>query len=570
MTLLNHIRFETTAPATEADPLRMDIPLFVGHLTAKGPVSAGSDLAAMWERQGYLTPEEKAGAEISLYDRPLRLKSPGDLLRYFDDSRADQRAVITGKVPRGPLDGTGFSVVVDGALRTMRLNSDDPAAVAAEIGLAWPDLQVIFTDRLTLSLPDAHGAGTLAVTEHPGLGFDTPKFTAARATGHITAAALRQFFAMGGQEAFVVSMGPALPVFAALDERTLALGAQIAASGLVADDPEPALRQGMPSAHAERATLTGISHLLGLEDASFLVMPELADLTSTARLQPEASPEGPDAPVEFAECLPEPVKPDENHLRTLALPRLDDVGVSLWEGAVTRCLNLIKSDRRDVVMVASCPVLSPGTKGPDGPQSAFLQLGAPFVKTPHSADLPGGVMGSDAVLVGQIAARLLSETPYQSAALGITPMVRDVVSGRMASLPVCRISMTRTIARLASDITTSDNPAWQSGTASRLAARLLRMARVYGETLVFDPISDTLMRRVQQRFETMLQSIADAGGLQAGDNDPGYTVICDRSIILQADIDQGRLRAEVSFRPSNPVDMIRVILPIGSGNGSRA
>ena len=44
----------------------------------------------------------------------------------------------------------------------------------------------------------------------------------------------------------------------------------------------------------------------------------------------------------------------------------------------------------------------------------------------------------------------------------------------------------------------------------------------------------------------------------------GYSVLCDRTLHTQSDIDQGRLRVEVSFRPARPVEMIRIVLPIGT------
>ena len=523
MSLLTHIRFETTPPPPVADPVRMDIPLFVGHLSAKEAVPVASALGQWWAQQGYLSQVEKAQDAVSPYDRPVRVTSVADVLTHFTADRIDQRAVLTGTAPDGAIDGTLFSVVVDGVLRSTELSGDDPAAAALQIGALWSDLEVIFDGTMILSLPQSHGAGTLAVLQHEGLGFAQAKYSAARPVGSLMLAALAQFFAMGGREAYVVSMGPPLPLFARRSARALALGQLAAASGLDADDPEPALRQPMPVPHAERSALSGMAHVLGLDSASFLVLPELLEMAAVDRSVLGPTPSVPSAPVAFAQCLPEPAGSSENQLKTLGFPTLDRAGITLWQGVVARCLSLIATHRRDVMMLASHPKRALETPPLSGPHSAFLQLASPFVRTPLSASLPSGVICGDAVLAGQIAARLVSAQPYNSAALDALPQVRDVIP-QAYDMPTCEMFGTGAASRLKRDVTTSDDPAWEAGPSSRLAARLLRMARVYGETLVFELISDQLMRQVQQRFEAMLQGVAAQGGVHAGELDAG--VLC--------------------------------------------
>ena len=98
-----------------------------------------------------------------------------------------------------------------------------------------------------------------------------------------------------------------------------------------------------------------------------------------------------------------------------------------------------------------------------------------------------------------------------------------------------------------------------------MMARLLKHAQRLGGGLVFEPISDRLMREVALSFETVLRGIEAEGGLRPGPGDPGYTVLCDRTTTSAQDRESGRLRAEIGFRPASPIEMIRVLLPVGGG-----
>ena len=101
------------------------------------------------------------------------------------------------------------------------------------------------------------------------------------------AAAVQQFFASGGKRAYVLSMGAPLALTAARPERTRAL-AQIAGLGGVPDAQVLAALAGpVPPPHIPAQDRRGLTHLFGLEDASFLVMPDLPELVATGASLPE-------------------------------------------------------------------------------------------------------------------------------------------------------------------------------------------------------------------------------------------------------------------------------------------
>lgn len=581
--ILEQIRFDTQADPAPVDPLRMDVACFVGYLAQREPLAAGAELAGRWLRLGLLDAAEVAGGPRTLYDRPVLLRSVEDCEALFDGTRRlDQEAAITG-APLGPTFvpadvAEPFGLVIDGALREIDVSSaadtDELLALlsAAGTGLDFSILQTAGDRQLRVARPIAMGPGTLGVLAHPGLGFGFPRQVRSRAVGTVMDAALRQFFAMGGQAAHVVSLGPPLPLFAAREARSSALARLGGVGPVPRGHVAFALAQGLPAPHDDPARRSGITHLFGLEDAALLVLPDLPDLTAADRL-----PGVPDLPqprplAEFAECLPAVPEPPVAPVAAAPLPLLDAEGAADWRALVDRALRLIADYRRDMHLVAALPRTGAETDlAALLPRSAFLQLVAPFLRTPFSGLLPGRMMPADAALAGQLAALALGPAPHGSAALRPLSHAIDAERGGVpAGAPVIACRRTPQGLFLDRDITLSDDPAWRAGPASRLAARLFRLAETLGADLAFAPISDALMHRVTVAFTAALGRVAAQGGLNAGPGDAGFTVRCDRSLNRPEDLDRGILQAEVTFRPAAPIEEIRVVLPIGPLGGSGA
>ena len=69
---------------------------------------------------------------------------------------------------------------------------------------------------------------------------------------------------------------------------------------------------------------------------------------------------------------------------------------------------------------------------------------------------------------------------------------------------------------------------------------------------------------------SLLRRVHAAGGLAGTAPEDGFAVRCDRSTMSQADIDNGRLIAEITLHPAVPVKQIRVRLPLDGAPASGA
>lgn len=568
---IDQISFDEEEPLPQPDPVRMDGVCFVGYLAERRPVLAGAALRDRLDGIGLLSPAEKLTGPVTLIDRPVTIASLSAYEALFDgDARLDQLAEVTGGRLPEVIAGVDLALplvlIIDGVLREIALPAQDstPEEIATALvghGLAAEILRPGGEPRLRLSLPPAHGPGRIAVLAHPPLGFPRAVAGEAQRVGTAMDVAIRQFFAMGGALAHVVSLGPPLPLFGPREARTEALGRLLALPGAEARDVAALSTGPLPPPHLAATTRTGILHLYGLDEAAFLLLPDLPDLCARDRRPvPEPAPAAPRV-VAFAECLPTPAPRAPDPLALVVLAEMDAAGLAMWQAALARVLRLIGDHRRDLHLVAALPRPIPGIDLATAlPDSAFLMLAAPALLTPFSSQLPARAMEADGVLAGQLATLLTSDAPHGSAAATSVPMVTGLTDP--APLPVNAFSISPNGCHLDRDITASSDPAWRAGPASRMAALLLRQAQVLGQDLVFAPISAALQRRVVLGFEAVLATIAAQGGLRPGPADPGYDVICDARTMTAHDIDTGVLRAEVSFRPALPIEAIQLSLPL--------
>ena len=116
---------------------------------------------------------------------------------------------------------------------------------------------------------------------------------------------------------------------------------------------------------------------------------------------------------------------------------------------------------------------------------------------------------------------------------------------------------------LAADLTTSAVPSWRLAAVSRLMALLMRAARRLGHSALFEPSGEMLWRDLEMQIGVLMSAVHAAGGLSGRTAPEGFSVRCDRSTMTQADIDEGRLIAAVSFSPALPIERIAVTLPLG-------
>jgi phage tail sheath protein FI len=94
---------------------------------------------------------------------------------------------------------------------------------------------------------------------------------------------------------------------------------------------------------------------------------------------------------------------------------------------------------------------------------------------------------------------------------------------------------------------------------------LLRAARRTGETHLFDPNGPELWARVRGSLENLLDGFYSAGALGGKSRAEAFTVRCDLSTMSQNDLDNGRLRAEITVLPASAIARITVSLELGAG-----
>ena len=511
---------------------------------------------------------------------------------FAPELRLDSQAEVASAALREPLaladgepdlyldvDGTTHEVALDPGLDAegVRAAIDaSPAPVTALLEDSQRGRHLVIR-RDALLLP-----GHLTVFAHPALGFPRAAEATSQAIDSTLGQAVRAFFASGGRRAYVIRLGDPLPYLHDRHSRLLQLVRLIhgeptdAQREAVSDGHLPAA-PALPSPRLEAESWYGLAHLFGLDDATLVCLPDLPELVCPPPAALPAEPPGPAPRATFERCsepLPA-VRP--NAARTLPAPRCDRDGYRIWVEALRRPLALLRAHARDKLLLACLPTpeddlrldrellgLAPSVAGGEAPlASAFLQLGAPWLAAAESELMPGGLMPSDGVLAGLLARHALERGTFRSAAGGLAP-VHDLgpgpaLEGMDQLSPFAR---TPRGIELAADHTTSDLLEWRPAAVSRLMALVIRAARRLGETSLFEPSGERLWREVEVQLASLLRRVHGVGGLAGVAPEDGFSVRCDRSTMSQADIDNGRLVAEIILNPAVPVERIRVRLPL--------
>jgi hypothetical protein len=403
------ISFRTMATFTAGNPDRMDPAVFFGFIAERTDAAVPEGLRTWLLTQRLTTEARLAVAGDRLRDVPVLLESPDDLLALFaPDARLDGPAEIAGAIlpPVLPADAEPvLHVVIDGERHELAL--DPPQALADAIAAAGAPV----TARLggvpgapsqVLARRQGMATGRITVFANPAYGFAAATMAESRAIGTPLGQAVRAFFAQGGRRTWVVRMGDPLPYLAARDDRWGQLALLLARGGGRGKAGKAGLLVAMgaalPSPQDPAETRSGLSHLFGLDDATFVLLPDLPELAAPPpeRVPPAAAPP---APAEvFAPCVtPSPATPGLA-ASGLPPPALDHEGAAAWTDAVGRVLDVLRQPAlRDRILIAALPRCVPGLT-PTLPASAFLQLAAPWLRTAEAEALPGTLIAPDAVL----------------------------------------------------------------------------------------------------------------------------------------------------------------------------
>jgi hypothetical protein len=419
----------------------------------------------------------------------------------------------------------------------------------------------------------------------------------ARRLNAYLAACVRSFFRQGGRKCYVVRCGDPLALLAPRAQRLFAIGSLL--PQYVGD--ERALSPVDPLAWR------GIAHLHGLPDVNFLSFPDLPALV--AEEVPGREPP-PDPPVvrnaTFVECAPPAVVSKASELPVeFDAPRCaSEMGYRDWGNKLRIAVQFLRAHgRQDVQLVATIPlplehspaaldllgslvswgVLEEASESSvAGVSSALVQLTYPWVRWEGSAAAAGGVEPSEGVLLGVLARSVLLSGAFRSAGgrelralSGFEPELSSAQLNRLAPLSSPNQPSTHALAErvsllartgdglvLSSDVTTSVQQAYRAGCNNRLMSVWVRALRSAGEQLAFENSGEGTWALVRRRLTHVGDTLFAQGALQGRTADEAYSVRCDRSTMTEADLENGRLVAEVSFQPLSPVGAIQVAMAV--------
>ncbi|SFI42374.1 hypothetical protein [Albimonas pacifica] len=426
--------------------------------------------------------------------------------------------------------------------------------------------------------------------------------------------AVRSFFAQGGRKAWIVRTGDPLPVVvpgedAAAHRLVRRRRLSLAAIDELTAEFAPLLPGfegiGMPVSAQDPGTWRGAAHLLGIDEAAMLLLPDLPELCAGPPAPAAVIPAPPPPPEAFRPCGPlvseEAATPAPLPLEA---PRLDADGFATWARALRHALALAEAPggahhRRDAILVASLPRPAPGAGDPLAPLEVLaavepigdgtsalseswlgsrrLQLAYPWVATPGAASGPEGLEGAEGIAAGLIARSALALGAHRSAAgrealqasrlspeLGSGELARGLAPGAAGGADWAGDRLTL-LARgtsgfkLVSDATAAVAREGRAGGVSRLIGVIERAARELGHDHLFEPSGEALWAETRAALGSLMERLREAGAFAGA---PAWTVRCGRETMTQADLDQGRVIAEVTFRAAQPIQQVTVSLAL--------
>jgi hypothetical protein len=523
----------------------MDVALFVGFCP---------DLPA-----GRLMVAESAGALERLVGRGLRPDSVPEVTgaALTEPFAADDRTLVV------TVDGHEHRVAVPATVAQLA-----PALNAAGAPFVADLVELGTARHLRLARRERRNAGRITVQANRSLGFPVARTAASFPIGATLPRVVASFFRSGGRRAWILPMGEPGPYLGTRLERlsrlAILLGPNAQAEGSPAALALPPLagRRELP----ER--WYGPAAALGLEEAFFLSLPDLAELVSPP-------PEMPAAMLNASGSLPELFVPCATPAATrftgnagrLPPPVLDRASAELWARVVRHLLLWLRAEAPDRMLLLSLP---PGGEQalPSLPAEALelCQIAQPWLVTPDGVDLPSGLVPPEAVLAGVVAGHTLTAGCFLSAANTVVPEAGSLAKaaedpdGRTARFAAGPAGIT-----LAADDTPSLDPTGRHAAVRRLTALLLRTAAILGADAVFEPSGERLWRDVEIRLELLLEQLFAAGGLRGRDAGEAFFARCGRETMTAADIALGRVVAEVGFAPALPVERVQVRLALSQG-----
>ena len=437
---------------------------------------------------------------------------------------------------------------------------------------------------LVLRRLESQQPGAISVFSNPILGFPVAVKDQNYPLMTYLASAVRAFFRDGGRQCYVIPMGAPEVVDAASADRLQTLSqllwadpAQLGASN--STQLLDAYLQDWAAPSSSQNDWHGPAHLLGLDEVTYLCLPDLPDLVGT-RTTPAIPPPPLPANAGFSECTPEVTAPRQRLAVTLEPAECDIVAWRAWSRLAVSLRDYLLRVRSDLQLLLALPWpnLELRRDLPEILQSELLpvveserlQLVFPWLKTRDAISLPGGCEPADGSLAGMLATGSLFQGPYRSVAGLPLASIYDTAP----KLPQSQEELDSSIERICwygrhprgwqlfSDVTTRSDGALRHASVRRLFILLVRVARQEGWARVFEPNGPATWRMVERNITRLLARIYGDNGLRGRTAADAFSVQCDDSVMTQQDVDAGRLIGVIQVQPAVPLNQIVVALSL--------
>lgn len=200
----------------------------------------------------------------------------------------------------------------------------------------------------------------------------------------------------------------------------------------------------------------------------------------------------------------------------------------------------------------------------DGRTAGFGALFHPWPVRTDRRPLP-----PDGAMAGQLAAMARTQGAWRGNAgqpiaevVALDPAMTADAHDRLAGAQINALVSSPDGAAASDMFSLSDTADWRFFGARRLVMLLRRHVRRIGQTLLFEPWGDALVRTADRRFSQLLDDLARRGAL-AGDGLPGWRLMVAAP---GSRPDDGQLVVEIGIAPTSPLRFITVTLARTGGD----
>ena len=606
------IRFNNLPPIRPMAPGRMDVACFIGFAPlARTPLF--SDTLTHWLKDRGWEQEridQLADNPGAIRNTPIPLESWDAFCALFDDKRLDRMGSLRGSALGNPVaideKDRELHVIVDRRHVAVTLTPDAQHTLALETlvgqinnGLAETGVSAALDSatgsHLVIRRDAAVTPGELTVYANASLGFPQAVQADSSSLPHYSGAAVKAFFLQGGRKCYFISMGDPLSHQASETEKNRQLYSLIwgpTRADTCSTDWDAFARKDFlhilfPSIHHGADPVSewsGVSHLAGLSDVTYLCFPDLIDVLGTPVTE-EPEEQGVQDREVFVVCSEKDHDPAWYFSESQHVPEFDSLSYAVWKRVTGHLLAYLSTHVPTIQLVAALPMptleMCRGfsdflsrelLSDTQNNETLFrhLQLVFPWLKTNRSAALPDQLEPPEGVFLGILAAQSrrigafrsiagsMAENVYDLSPLDIDAYGITEENGLSVSDRVSWFDFVPGGICLQSDVTAVSHDNNRFGAVRRIMILIQKAAHRIGLDTVFEPGSERIWQTVKDSLTDLLHHIYLKNGLRGKSSRDAYTVACGRSTMTRNDIDNGRLIANVSLQPAVPVERIAV------------